>query len=337
MSTAGFVIAAAVMLILGYFVPSLVRRRQTIGDARVHDRFSASLRVVERRGRPTDGVPLSTTSLLPASRPVPALAAPATARAASPARAEEPTVNRPTGMAERRSAQEARRVAAVRAAIAARRAEQAAAARRRLVVTLALVTVTAVAWLAVVLADFSVLLAVFSSLVLVAVLVLGVRAAKAERAEWADVPASLVEPRAAVVAGPTYSPAELRSHLAAAGAATTAAPSTASEPAEAAADATSGRLRWQTDEPAEVSASTDAAAGTWTPVPVPVPTYTLKAEARRREDVAPDGELDSAGDLAAAQVAPEGAGVEAQAAGAPDAEVPGIDLTAVLARRRASA
>ena len=227
-------------------------------------------------------------------------------------------MNRPTGMETRRVAHEARRVAATRAALVARKAEQAAAARRRLVLTLSLTGASIVTWLAVVLADFSVLLAVFPTLVLAGVLWLGVRTARAERDEWAHVPASLVAPRVATsVAGPTYSAAQLRSHL--------SAGVEAAEQAEVEAD--QAGLSWKTDHaPAEIVAAQEPehheAEGSWTPVPVPVPTYTLKPAAVRRDAapyVAPPAVMeDDVESLAAAEIADEA-----------------IDLRAVLARRRA--
>ncbi len=70
------------------------------------------------------------------------------------------------------------------------------------------------------------------------------------------------------------------------------------------------------------------APGTWTPVPVPVPTYTLKASAPRREaDGAEPVEHEDAAHPAEEVRTPEAA--------EPVAEVPSIDLNAVLARRRA--
>ncbi|PWD51955.1 hypothetical protein C8046_16190 [Serinibacter arcticus] len=305
------------MLILGYLVPSLVRRRQAAGDSCVDDRFSQELRVVARGGaggRPRQETRLPSTRALVVSPSVPG------------PRGEELTVNRPTGMADRRTANEARRVAAVRAALAARRAEQAAAARRRLVLTVALVLVSGISWAAVALAQFSFLLAAFPTVVLAAVLWLGVRTARAERAEWAQVPTSLTEPRATRAAGPTYSPSQLRSHLSAEGAA---------RPDAAPSDAAAGRLSWQTDdvpvevpveaepEPVEVVAEVEepAVAGSWTPVPVPVPTYTLKPVAVRREAAPYE-----------APVAPTTAEADVSLEVSIDE---GIDLRAVLARRRA--
>lgn len=325
------------MLILGYLVPALVRRRQAVAMSRVDDRFSRDLRVVARGGSSSDrrqAARLPSTTALVAA---PMIIGP---------RGEELTVNRPPGMADRRTANEARRVAAVRAALAARRAEQAAAARRRLVLTLALVVVSGIAWAAVAFAQFSVLLAAFPTVVLVGVLWLGVRAAQAERAEWSQVPTSLTEPRSVSVGGPTYSPAQLRAHLAATGAAP-AAPSSATT---AAADGDqAGRLSWSTGEiPVEAPAEPQAPAqpdvdvdspvlaeqqearevaavadvpGSWTPVPVPVPTYTLKPMAVRRE-TAPY----SAEDEAAASPTEVSLDVTLE---------DGIDLRAVLARRRA--
>lgn len=322
------------MLIIGYLVPSLVRRRQAVADSCVDDRFSQELRVVARGGsggRTRSDQRLPSTRALVASLPV-------------PGPRKELTVNRPTGMADRRTANEARRVAAVRAALAARRAEQAASARRRLVLTIALSVVSVVAWLAVAATPFSPLLATFPTLVLVGVLWLGVRTARAERAEWAQVPASLTEPRRERSAGPTYSPSQLRSHLSADGAARPTADTSG----------TAG-LSWQTgDVPVQISQAVPAeretlpelaesepvvevssapvdeivveeAPGSWTPVPVPVPTYTLKPVAVRRE-AAPYEAPEVASDV----VAPAAADVSL------DVSIDeGIDLRAVLARRRA--
>ena len=318
-SSAGWVIAAAVTLILGYLVPSLVRRRQAIADSRVEDRFSADLRVLTR-GRPAipaDRSVLSSTASLHGSRPVEAGRTAPSVRPALPVRGEEPTVNRPTGMETRRVAHEARRVAATRAALVARKAEQAAAARRRLVLTLSLTVAAVITWLAVGLADFSVLLAVFPTVVLAGVLWLGVRTARAERDEWAQVPANLVAPRVATnIAGPTYSASQLRSHLTAAQA--------VSDKAEV--DSDLAGLSWKTDHaPAEIDVREQEPAqqeGSWTPVPVPVPTYTLKPAAVRREAapyVAPPAVMEDDVDGLNAANGPEEA----------------IDLRAVLARRRA--
>lgn len=236
-------------------------------------------------------------------------------------------MNRPAGMAERRTADEARRVAAVRAALAARRAEQAAAARRRLWLTLALVVVTAVGWAAFAVADFSVWLALFPTAVLAVVVWLGIRAARSEREEWSRVPESLRAPRSEPGAGPTFSASQLREHLDSAG---SGAAGTATE-GLAADGIGDGGLRWSTDasrsgsSPSQVAAGTpsDATAqkpapGTWTPVPVPVPTYTLKATAVRRE-------------VTSAEVTQELPPLEESVG----VEQPGIDLNAVLARRRA--
>ncbi len=226
-------------------------------------------------------------------------------------------MNRPTGMETRRVAHEARRVAATRAALVARKAEQAAAARRRLVLTLSLTVAAVITWLAVALADFSVLLAVFPTVVLAGVLWLGVRTARAEREEWANVPANLVAPRVATnVAGPTYSASQLRSHL--------SASQEASE--QVAPESDVAGLSWKTEHaPAEIDGGQQESApqaGSWTPVPVPVPTYTLKPAAVRRDTapyVAPPAVMEDNLDALNAAEGPDEA----------------IDLRAVLARRRA--
>lgn len=271
-------------------------------------------------------------------------------------------MNRPVGMSERRTATEARQIAAVRAALAARHAEQAAAARRRLVLTLSLVLVTAVSWVAVAMTNFQFWLALFPTAVLIGVLWLGVRAARAEREEWASVPASLREPRAVAPAGPSFSASQLRRHLDAAGVpvAVEAAGAQASAAAEAEAEVEAGLsaagagLRWTTDpvpagvatasggqaaeqsELAESAVSAEgASAETWTPTAVPVPTYTLKASAPRREVVpVAEGEgADAVGSVEAQSF--ESQPFESQERGTVADDPVGIDLNAVLARRRA--
>ncbi|GMA30454.1 hypothetical protein GCM10025875_04460 [Litorihabitans aurantiacus] len=308
--------AAAVLLFLGYLVPSLVRRRQAVADSRVDDRFSNELRIVARGGSGVRKVeqPLPSTRALVASRQI-----------ARPR--EEPTVTRPTGMADRRAAQEARRIASVRAALAARRAEQAAAARRRLVLTLALAAVAAVAWTAVAVGPFSPLLAAFPTAVLTAVLWFGVRTARAERTEWAQVPVSLTTPRREHVAGPTYTPTQLRSHLPAAGEGLrwqTGEVPVESAPAEVVEDAVEAVEEIADDVAApEVEPVEREVVGSWTPVPVPVPTYTLKPVAVRRE-AAPYLEDEQPATAEALTTDPLEVSIE-----------DGIDLRAVLARRRA--
>lgn len=290
-------------------------------------------------------------------------------------------MNRPTGMAERRTALEARRVAATRAALAARRAEQAAAARRRLVLTSALAAVTALGWVASAIWGFTVLPAALLSAALVGVLYLGIRTARAEREEWARVPRSLLEPRPAAPGGPTFSAAQLRSRLPEGGAvpdgdARELAERTSVGAAAREAVPDGGRgtcdvdpgsgagqggrgLRWSTDHAAAGAAvssspegdeggdrASDARPGTWTPVPVPVPAYTLKAAAPRRETVQAGESARAGSDAEVAQVraaAAQALEAGSDTVGAPNegeigggtADEPGIDLNAVLARRRA--
>lgn len=49
-SVAGFVLLAIVVMVLGYMVPTAIRSRQVVADARIEDRFSTGLRVLARAG-----------------------------------------------------------------------------------------------------------------------------------------------------------------------------------------------------------------------------------------------------------------------------------------------
>lgn len=344
-SSAGWVIAAVVTLVLGYLVPTLIKRRQGLHDARGEDRYSRRLRVVERPSSPDH------SSVSPSTRPLVAVSSTVLGHRAVSSRGEESTVNRPTGMPSPRAAARAQSAAAARAALAARRSRQRAAARRRLVLVLALLAVTAVVWLAVGLAGFSPLLAALPTLVLAVTVVMGIRTAQAEQAEWAAIPAHLRPAPAAVSAasaGRRYTAAQLREHLpeqpaiAPAGARTESAATEgvgADPVGEAPASPTAG-LRWQTDAlteelPAlEEEAEPVAERQGWTPVPVPVPTYTLKPPARRRE-VAPAATGEDVTEPAQERADETHPTSDATAQAAPEAEeAPGIDLHAVLARRR---
>ncbi len=169
------VVGLAVIL-FGYLVPHLVQTRHQLGQSRVEDRFSGTLRIVAtgatvRRSAP--GEHHGTAG----SRPY--LHGPRR-------RTEAPAVNRPTTQSERAAAV-ARRLAAARAARAAEISRRRAAARRRLVLTLVLLAATTVGWLAFGLASVTVVAGVVPTLLLGTVLVLGRRAAKiAARRNAAD-------------------------------------------------------------------------------------------------------------------------------------------------------
>ncbi|ACQ79168.1 hypothetical protein Bcav_0907 [Beutenbergia cavernae DSM 12333] len=344
MSPAGYVLLAVFLLCFVYLVPALVRRRQVALDSRVDDRFSTDLRLVATAGqgaRPATRHPRAAPSA-PALHTRRAIAAGSTRG--------ESVVNRPAGMTERLVAVEARRVAATRAAAAAARAERAAAARRRLVLTLALIVTGAVAWSAVAIADFSYLLALVPTVILAVVLVLGRRAAAASsRADARDAARELSMSRNRDRrTAPANSAAQLRARLGDGGA-------VAEKESAAAREAVPGLgMRWDAvgadtsdggpvDRPAgrqrPESRIEDDGAG-WTPVPVPVPTYTLKPTAPRRQPepwAAPAAATGADAAEARAAETPDPLAAETRA-GEPEPVSPGagIDLSAVLARRRAA-
>ncbi|PFG20495.1 hypothetical protein [Serinibacter salmoneus] len=269
-------------------------------------------------------------------------------------------MNRPTGMPRPRAAARAHSAAAARAALAARRSRQQAAARRRLVLVIALGAISAICWFAVGQAGFSPVLAALPSLVLVATLVMGVRTARAERAEWARVPAHLMPAPTAVaaaVAGQRYTAAQLREHLPA-GAVPQDSRSEVPDRPEAGSGGTNVQpgagLRWRTEHVSAPGSDRlteelpalegegsrrEGSVGGWTPVPVPVPTYTLKPAVHRRpaEPVAAREESAAREDASEAEVEAEGSDEAAEAASeevTSASEASGIDLHAVLARRR---
>jgi hypothetical protein len=195
-SAAGIAALALLVVVLGFWVPSIVKRRSELASARVHDRFSQGLRVLdpERRHPAKSGVALHPTLDEPLQEVLTMEAAPAIGRAptsrgtvpASALRARPPA----------RSAANAQRMAYL-----ARRARR---ARRRLVLTILLVIATAGAWVAVPLTTLLWYGAAAPSALLVLVLVTGTVAAAAGRradrqwvsqqhraARWAalDVPA----------------------------------------------------------------------------------------------------------------------------------------------------
>lgn len=315
----GWVILALAVVLFGYLVPTLVNSRQQLAEARVEDRFSATLRVVGtgatvRRASPGEhhGTHENRPYLHDPRR-----------------RTEAPAVNRPTTPSERAAA-EARRLAAARAARAAEISRRKAAARRRLVLTLALLAAGAAGWTAVGVASMSLALGVVPTVLLAVVLVLGRRAAKiAARRNAADRAAmARLEVRA--------EPRRVATRP--------AAPAPREEPAVEAPAQQAPAV--EEEAPAEAAPATTGTP--WTPVPVPAPSYTLKAAAPRR-DIAPYEAPQPEPAVARTATQPV---LESGLAGSPYApvadpqphEVPapvvgperGLDLDSVLARRRAA-
>jgi hypothetical protein len=347
----GYVVLGIVTLLFVYLMPQLIRGRQDAVDARVDDRFSADLRILATSGTagsparpaPDDDVPRAylhdprlRTGVAPMNRP-PAPTVRAVTSGAPAAGDAAPRSAAPAGDAARAE----RERAEARAAAARRRR---AAARRRLVLTLALLTLTAGAWAAVVLGHAQPGGAVIPSALLLLVLVLGRRAARAgrriARAEAARAHQATAGPTARPGAEPHAGPARPSAGHGAGAPAARSVPTVppsreaTTEIIPAAASVPSG-LRWRgeptTAEVREVGegvivtspepAGGRGGANPWTPVPVPVPTYTLKPAAPR-VDTAP--------------LVVDGPAAEADAPAPAEPPARGVDLDAVLERRRAA-
>ncbi len=324
MEFAGWVVLAIVVLILGYLLPTAIRSRQVVVDSRVADRFSEDLRVLATAGTNPTPQPESARGYLHRPR----------------TQTTEDIMHSPAP--QRLAAADARRAAAARATRAAAASRRAAAAARRLVLTLVLLTATAAGWVLVAVASAPIALAIVPSVLFLAVLVLGRRAAA--QAKIAD--ARLAE---------EIERARRADHARAARVAATKAAR------EGEAPTAKSSLRIEVD-PAKLLEADAAETSVmrpelpegegWTPVPVPAPVYTMKAPAPRRE-VEPLSEQELAGaehDGAAsgassaspaepverAEVAEPVEVVQGAPAEAPAAPpAPSVNLQEVLERRRA--
>lgn len=321
---------------IAYLVPQRLRFRQQLLDARAEDRFSDGLRVVRVAEVPAP------VRVVRTARP---LLHPAAARGGGGA------MDRPHAAGDRIVADAVRRSAAEHARRAAHLARRRAAARRRALLSLVLVVATAGGWAVVGLASAAVLLGVVPTVLLAGVLVLGRRAVVAGHradAAWAAGAADrLPLARTAHVIGRAVHPSDATTEIIARVPTapvrrSTTSPARTAAPRPAQAGAEHSDARSTTPSQAEVAAPQAAAAEepTWAPVPVPRPTYTLKPAAPRREPAPLTAE-----DLAPRQVdevAAEGTEVDVAAEAVPAPAAPatapsgGLDLDAVLARRRAS-
>ena len=304
MSQAGVVLLCVAVLWIAYLVPHLLRYRQQLLESRTEDRFSEYLRVV-RVARATKGALAGRQVAAPAGR---VLLHPPAGRGGG-------SVDRPHALADRVVADAARRTATERAQRAAYLARRSVGARRRAVLATLLLVLGVAGWVGAAAGGPVLALGLAPTALLAAVLVLGRRAVLLGRradADWASGrPAAAHRPaqRVPTAVGHAVRPSEDVTEVMARVAATAA---TAAQPEAGVVPAT-----------AETSAVTDGP--TWVPVPVPRPAYALKPAVRRPEP-APLA-LDDAGDAAADyERAPQ---VAALATG-------GIDLDAILARRRAA-
>ncbi|MFI2487894.1 hypothetical protein ACH47X_13340 [Promicromonospora kroppenstedtii] len=322
-STAGLTAVALFVLWLGYWMPSMVRRRAELADARVPDRFSGGLRIVAMSGSGRrGGAMVNDGNRRGSGQGVPRVAHP-TQRQGLPLQIM--VRGRPL------TAERIRRVE--------RRARRAARARRRFIVSIFLLVASMVAWALVGFDQLHWGAAVTTSAMLLFVLFLGRRAARAARradARWhATVRAArqrATQARALANGGP-YAPRNRAQvvGLAARGSdtQTQAIPRVGGKNVldeildgpekpkviEVAADVVD-EVSSGTAAPDAPTAGAEPPSGrAWDPVPVPLPTYVTKPKAPQRQPAAlPAG---SSGKGAA------GASGRPGGAGASSAVVPG--------------
>ncbi|MFJ3405615.1 hypothetical protein [Promicromonospora sp. NPDC090134] len=293
-STAGLTAVALFVLWLGYWLPSMVRRRAELADARVPDRFSGGLRIVAMSGTGRrGGAMVNDGNRRGASQGVPRVAHPT------------PKQGLPLQIMVRGRPLTAERIRRVE-----RRARRAARARRRFIVSILLLLSSVVAWTLVGFDQLHWGAAVASSAMLLFVLFLGRRAARAARradARWhATVRAArqrATQARALANGGP-YAP---RNRAQVVGLATRGSdtqtqaiprvggknvldeildgpekPKVIEVSAEVVDEAPSGAAA-----PGVPAAAAEPPSGrAWDPVPVPLPTYVTKPKAPQRRPAA---------------------------------------------------
>ncbi len=364
-------ILALVGLWVAYLLPQRTRHRDLLLEARSDDRFSGAMRIlaVARPARTfvtetRDCGPgqLKHDQLLTGSMPAVSAAQiagrakgaqdmdrPTTGaqRTVSPAGRNRPVSARP--VTTPRSSDAAREAAAMRARRAAVAEQRAAAAKRRLALTLTLLSASAIAWTAV--SAFSIHVAIPSVLtaMLGGVLVLGRRAVVAGRRADATV---------AVKARSVSSPAQARPSVTgravhasdvstqmissdavravvarSAEAAATASATEVVAASESAEDATAPTAVEADAAPARENAVVEG--GELAGFSLPRPTYTMKAAAPRREP-APLLEDDVTTPSNASERASSASVASAEESETVSTEGLGLDLDAILARRRAS-
>ncbi|MFI8528228.1 hypothetical protein ACIGB8_27465 [Promicromonospora sukumoe] len=295
-STAGLTAVALFVLWLGYWMPSMVRRRAELADARVPDRFSGGLRIVAMSGSARrGGAMVNDGNRRGSGQGVPRVAHPT------------PRQGLPLQIMVRGRPLTAERIRRVE-----RRARRAARARRRFIVSIFLLVSSVVAWALVGLGQLHWGAAVATSAMLLFVLFLGRRAARAARradARWqATVRAArqrATQARALANGGP-YAP---RNRAQVVGLATRGSdtqtqaiprvsgknvldeildgpekPQVIEVSAEVVEESPAGGAGGAGESTAKVAEPPSGRA--WDPVPVPLPTYVTKPKAPQRTPAA---------------------------------------------------
>ena len=222
-------------------------------------------------------------------------------------------MNRPQNLQDRAEVRAVRRDADARAHRAAAVGRRSASARRRAALTLALVVVTIAGWLVVGVGSIAIGWALTPTVLVLAVLGLGRRAvvlnARADTAWALRASATPVRAPQRSVTGRATLPSDVE---------TAAVRRVGVESRADDAD--------DADDTSSAERDDAGSAGSWAPVPVPRPTYTLKPAAPRREPAPLAVEMISV-DVTVPAIEEPAAAAETTG---------GLDLDAILARRRAS-
>jgi len=301
---------------LVYLVPQRLRHRQQLLESRTDDRFSGDLRVLATAtGGPRKDVAATSRERAAGEPWCSALLTPTRGTQVRMLGGGVGVMNRPQNLQDRAEVRAVRRDADARAHRAAAVARRAASARRRAALTLALTVVTIACWLVVGIAGtgiggIAIGGALTPTVILLAVLGLGRRAvvlnARADAAWALRTSATPVRAPQRSVTGRATLPSDLET---------------------AAVRRVRVESRAEDADDTSMAERDDAgSAGGWAPVPVPRPTYTLKPAAPRREPAPLAVEMIS---VAATVPAIEDPAAAAETTG-------GLDLDAILARRRAS-
>lgn len=288
-SVAGFVLLAIALTFLCYMLPTMIRARQVVSDARVDDRFSTGLRVLARAGDTPPRYDSTARVYLHTPRA-------GTVEAPMDRQPQPPVPG---------SAAAARHAAAQRAARAAAASRRAAAARRRRVLLLGLLVLSGTFWALFATITFPIVPAIVATVLLAAATVAGRRAAVLAARAGARERAALGperqrrragaeqerttttdtgQMRHARRSGPHGSTTDSRTGESAADDAQTAGETEHARtgPVRTSVAERTGSLRISVDPAEGGDAGPGEGDGGWTPVPVPKPTYTLKAPAPRR-------------------------------------------------------
>ncbi|SEJ37430.1 hypothetical protein [Demequina mangrovi] len=320
MPPAGLLAIIALGMVLAYVIPQRIRERADYALVRTEDRYSAEMRVVKTTAeRVKRAVSRASTD----SGEVPLLAT--GAARASIARLGAESMSRPAGPIDKAATSAQRQLISMRKDRAAALAERKARARRRARVALAVTVLTMIAWILVPFTAVTTLAGAVMTSLMAGVLVMGARAAAAQRR--VDARLALVAREVGAAATATQALRQVTRDRAA---------GLDSQPSDVATQAikivTSADIAPLSapapvvERTAEAEAPAVEESAAWSPRELPAPSYTLKAEVRQAQ-ARPLEE----GDIAAASYHQD-----APAASTEQAKADTGSLDSILARRRSA-